>query len=248
MIDDRIAKAIEALEAYRSAQRKMLEKWAEGSYDLKAGLWASLHACEEKATEALEALRQPAPLQIVGGKHSNQETIRCMSEVFARLAQALGTPVGDVEAIMDKVEGLLAARQPSPTMMAHAHTKEQLTSFAEQHVAPAMMPDAETTAAMDHAWRNVVNPDGALKCTTSMQRWQAALSCDAFRNWMGGVGEMTLPELPEGWFLYELSQISPTGEPDYHCMITDRHDTVSATSDTPRQAVLAALANIKTEG
>lgn len=48
---DRLASA---LHAYRNAQRRMLEKWAEGDENVKRDLWQSLHACEAAATAALD--------------------------------------------------------------------------------------------------------------------------------------------------------------------------------------------------
>lgn len=44
-----------ALRAYLYAQRRMLEKWAEGSDELKTGLWRNLHACEDAAVAALDS-------------------------------------------------------------------------------------------------------------------------------------------------------------------------------------------------
>jgi len=43
-----------ALLAYRSAQRRMLEQWAEGSEEKRRQLWQDLHACEAAATLAIE--------------------------------------------------------------------------------------------------------------------------------------------------------------------------------------------------
>lgn len=43
-----------ALRAYLKAQRRMLEKWAEGSDELKTALWRDLHACEDAAVAALD--------------------------------------------------------------------------------------------------------------------------------------------------------------------------------------------------
>ena len=43
-----------ALVAYRSAQRRMLEQWAESSEEKRKQLWQDLHACEAAATAAIE--------------------------------------------------------------------------------------------------------------------------------------------------------------------------------------------------
>jgi len=43
-----------ALVAYRSAQRRMLEQWAESSEEKRRQLWQDLHACEAAATLAIE--------------------------------------------------------------------------------------------------------------------------------------------------------------------------------------------------
>jgi hypothetical protein len=44
-----------ALMAYRSAQRRMLERWSEGDENVKRDLWRALHACEAAANEAIDA-------------------------------------------------------------------------------------------------------------------------------------------------------------------------------------------------
>lgn len=45
---------LQCLKDYRSAQRRILEKWADGDHIVKAGLWKDLHKCEDAATEAIE--------------------------------------------------------------------------------------------------------------------------------------------------------------------------------------------------
>ncbi|HVY12114.1 MAG TPA: hypothetical protein VHB73_00955 [Alphaproteobacteria bacterium] len=47
-------------------------------------------------------------LYVAGGKHSDKETIACMTEVLDDIAETLGTPKGDVEALMDKLENAVA--------------------------------------------------------------------------------------------------------------------------------------------
>lgn len=42
-----------ALLVYRTAQRRMLERWADGDAAVRQELWRDLHACEEVADEAL---------------------------------------------------------------------------------------------------------------------------------------------------------------------------------------------------
>lgn len=49
---------VAALGAYRNAQRRMLEKWADGDAQIKADLWRDLHACELAADAALAALKE----------------------------------------------------------------------------------------------------------------------------------------------------------------------------------------------
>lgn len=41
--------AIEALKAYRKAQGRMLDNWAEGDAVVKNSLWKNLHACQQLA-------------------------------------------------------------------------------------------------------------------------------------------------------------------------------------------------------
>ncbi len=43
-----------ALVAYRTAQRRMLERWADGDEAVRRELWQDLHACEELANAVLE--------------------------------------------------------------------------------------------------------------------------------------------------------------------------------------------------
>lgn len=43
-----------ALRAYVHAQRRMLEKWADGDAAVKQRLWQDLHACEEPAAAVLD--------------------------------------------------------------------------------------------------------------------------------------------------------------------------------------------------
>jgi len=45
---------LQSLKAYRSAQRRILEKWSEGDHHVKADLWRDLHHCEDAATAAIE--------------------------------------------------------------------------------------------------------------------------------------------------------------------------------------------------
>lgn len=44
---------VDALKAYRAAQRRMLDKWADGDEAVKRGLWQRLHECEAAADSAL---------------------------------------------------------------------------------------------------------------------------------------------------------------------------------------------------
>lgn len=44
---------LEALKDYLYAQRRMLEKWADGDNNVKNGLWRKLHSCEEKAVSVI---------------------------------------------------------------------------------------------------------------------------------------------------------------------------------------------------
>lgn len=48
---------LEALIAYRSAQRRMLDRWSEGDDDVKQELWQKLHACEAAADAAITAAK-----------------------------------------------------------------------------------------------------------------------------------------------------------------------------------------------
>ena len=43
-----------SLRDYRSAQRRMRDKYAEGDEAVKRDLWRNLHACEDRATELLD--------------------------------------------------------------------------------------------------------------------------------------------------------------------------------------------------
>lgn len=44
---------IDALRDYRTAQRRMLDKWADGDESVKKELWNKLHECEEKANKII---------------------------------------------------------------------------------------------------------------------------------------------------------------------------------------------------
>ena len=46
---ERLIQCEAALLAYRLAQGRMLEDWAEGDEAVKRRLWQELHACEEAA-------------------------------------------------------------------------------------------------------------------------------------------------------------------------------------------------------
>lgn len=43
-----------ALKAYVKAQRRMLERWSEANEAKRNELWRELHACEDRACDALE--------------------------------------------------------------------------------------------------------------------------------------------------------------------------------------------------
>lgn len=45
---------VEALTAYRTAQRRMLERFSEGDERVKRDLWRDLHECEAAADAALK--------------------------------------------------------------------------------------------------------------------------------------------------------------------------------------------------
>ena len=49
-----IARLRTALRAYIHAQRRMLEKWADGDAAVKQRLWQDLHACEDPVADALD--------------------------------------------------------------------------------------------------------------------------------------------------------------------------------------------------
>lgn len=49
----------EALLDYHYAQKRMLEKWADGDANVKKDLWKLLHSCEDKGYEALAATDRP---------------------------------------------------------------------------------------------------------------------------------------------------------------------------------------------
>lgn len=171
------------------------------------------------------------------------------------------------------VEALALLRQPSPTITkfcfdryrrngrlaegvcVHATTAEEAYSKAKrlyaaygdckhdeyvlcEEITPTMMPDAHVVEEMVKAYY------GAAKTSrrkTNIECMEHALSCDAFRNWLGGVGEQCLPELPSGW------QINAHGW-EVQIDEIDCDNCIIANGPTPRAAVLAALANIKTEG
>lgn len=55
------AKVVSALVEYRKAQRRMLERWADGDEAVKKELWRALHDCEPAANAALEAITAAHP-------------------------------------------------------------------------------------------------------------------------------------------------------------------------------------------
>lgn len=72
-----------ALAAYRTAQRRMLERWSEVSPEKQQELWQALHACEAAADNALEHAKGPvAPPPPV-------ETLGREARVLARLSAAM---------------------------------------------------------------------------------------------------------------------------------------------------------------
>ena len=48
-----LVEAKKALWDYRSAQRRMLDKWAEGDDNVRRDLWQNLHKCESAADSAI---------------------------------------------------------------------------------------------------------------------------------------------------------------------------------------------------
>lgn len=163
-----------------------------------------------------------------------------MSDRIAKAIEAL-------EHILHECEAATTDRVVLSFMNIPEFAKQALEALRQP--SPAIMPDAlppdatimKTAEAFgDYVRANPVSP--------LLDRWKAALSCDAFRNWMGGVGERTLPELPEGWRVNGLSQL----DLEKWCVEVFDHlyerNAYYGEGPTPRQAVLAALANIKTEG
>lgn len=131
-----------------------------------------------------------------------------------------------------------ALRQPSPAMMPDA-PQELLVVKAALEVARddyMMLATHDTKNIKFHEARMVV-----------MENAIAALSCDAFRNWMGRVVERTLPEIHDGWKIIQLQDDRPK-YPTWQVVISNDKCTIADYGPTPRAAVLAALANIKTEG
>ena len=63
MDDDLQKRVVEALWDYRNAQRRMRDKWAEGDENVKQTLWHNLHACEEKASAALDEVERQSEEQ-----------------------------------------------------------------------------------------------------------------------------------------------------------------------------------------
>lgn len=57
---------LQSLKAYRSAQRRILEKWSEGDHHVKADLWRDLHHCEDAATAAIEVAENWVVLEANG--------------------------------------------------------------------------------------------------------------------------------------------------------------------------------------
>lgn len=145
------------------------EFWkGDGAYDI----------CAKLIMDAYTALRQPSPTMMPDAK----ETWRKRG---ADIADAI--PQGrDVQ------------KNEPPPPNAHAHTKEQLAKFAEQHVAPTMMPDAvygRLSEAASRAALFLEQHPSAESLNDAKALWDiakllsgSALSCDAFRNWLGGVG------------------------------------------------------------
>lgn len=97
----------DALRAYLKAQRRMLDKWADGDENVKRDLWRDLHACEVAAESAL--LRQP-------------EAVPSGDEAIAEIAV---TSHGDGGAVVDTVQvvpiGGKWPRHPMTYSMSHLH-------------------------------------------------------------------------------------------------------------------------------
>lgn len=51
-----LVEAKKALWDYRSAQRRMLDKWAEGDDNVRRDLWQNLHKCESAADSAIASI------------------------------------------------------------------------------------------------------------------------------------------------------------------------------------------------
>lgn len=90
-------RAVEALWKYRSAQRRMLDKWADGDNAVKTELWRSLHDCE-KLADAVLCQAQPALDWLA------QQRAEAAAEALEKLATDLrqdpwGTTLHDVDSL-----------------------------------------------------------------------------------------------------------------------------------------------------
>lgn len=98
-----------ALKAYRKAQRRMLEKWADGDDAVKADLWRNLHACDVLADEILDGTETDRVVTVAknesltsrlarveGAAKEAIELIRALKPERARfrLEQSLSDPEG----------------------------------------------------------------------------------------------------------------------------------------------------------